>query len=86
LGFALLGVSRCLAGRGFHRNSSYVLSDPADGGHPKRMHPRVSIAKRHPRFVTDPGPLVGFRTFPHPDVQAADDPGYVFTSPATRHC
>jgi hypothetical protein len=39
-----------------------------------------------PGPLTEPGPLLGFRTFPHPDVQVRCDPGYVFTSPASRHC
>jgi hypothetical protein len=85
LGFALLGVYDRLACRGLRRNSSCVLNGPADGGHPNRMHLRVSIAKRLPRFVAEPRPLLGFRTFPYPDVQVARNPGYVFTSPAIHH-
>jgi len=85
VGFALLGGSDRLACRGLHRNSSYVLSGPTDGGHPSHVHQRVSIAKRLPRSVAGSGPLLGFRTFPHPDVQIADNPGYVFSSPDTCH-
>jgi hypothetical protein len=86
LGFALLGVFDRPACRGLHRDSSYVLSGSADGGHPNRMHLRVSLAERLPQLVAEPGPLLGFRTFPLPDVRATGDPGYVFTSPASRHC
>jgi len=48
MGFALLGVSDRPACRDLRRNSSSVLNDPADGGHPNRMHLRVSIAERLP--------------------------------------
>jgi hypothetical protein len=85
LGFALLGVSHRSAYHGLRRSSSCVLSDPADGGHPSRTHLRVSIADRLPRPVAGPRPLLGFRTFPNPNVQVIRNPGYVFTSPATRH-
>jgi len=85
LGFALLGVFDRPACRGLRRNSSYVLNGPADGGHPDRMHLRVSLAEQLPRLVAGSGPLLGFRTFPRPDVQASGSPGYVFTSPAIRH-
>jgi len=78
VGFALLGGSDRLACRSLHRDSSYVLSSPADGGHPSHVHQRVSITKRLPRSVAGSGPLLGFRTFPHPDVQALNNPGYVF--------
>jgi hypothetical protein len=86
LGFALLGVSCCPACRDLRRNSSYVLNDSADGGHPNHMHLRVSLAGQLPRFVAEPRPLLGFRTLPHPSVQVADNPGYEFTSPDSRHC
>jgi len=85
LGFALLGVSHRSAGHGLHRDSSYVLGDPADGGHPNRVHLRVSITERLSRLVAKPRPLLGFCTFPDPDVQVTDSPGYVFTSPASCH-
>jgi hypothetical protein len=85
VGFALLGVSHRLACRGLHRNSSYVLGSPTDGGHSSRVHQRVSIAKRLSRSVAGSGPLLGFRTFPSPSVQIHDNPGYVFSSPDACH-
>jgi hypothetical protein len=85
MGFALLGVSDRSACRDLRRDSSYALSDPADGGHPNHMHLRVSITERLARLVAEPRPLLGFRTAPCPDVQVTDNPGYVFTSPAFRH-
>jgi hypothetical protein len=81
----LLGVSHRPACRDSRRNSSYVLSGSADGGHPGRMHLRVSIARRLPRPVAGPGPLLGSHTFPFPSVRAANNPGYVFTSPGRHH-
>jgi hypothetical protein len=48
LGFAPLGVSHRSACRGLHRDSSYVLGDSADGGHPSRVHLRVSITEQLP--------------------------------------
>jgi hypothetical protein len=86
LGFALLGVFDRSACHDLRRDSSCVLNGPADGGHPDRMHLGVSIAEQLPRLVAEPGPLLGFRTFPCPDVQVTGSPGYVFTSPAIRHC
>jgi len=86
LGFPLLGASDRPACHDLRRDSSCVLSGSADGGHPNRMHLRVSMTERLPRFVAEPEPLLGFRTFPDPSVQVADSPGYVFTSPAVRHC
>jgi len=85
LGFALLGVFDYPACRDLRRDSSCVLSGSADGGHPDRMHLRVSIAGKLPRLVAESGPLLGFRTFPFPGVQIAGNPGYVFTSPAIHH-
>jgi hypothetical protein len=81
----LLGVSHRPACCDSRRNSSYVLSGSADGGHPGRMHLRVSIARRLPRPVAGPGPLLGSHTFPFPSVRAANNPGYVFTSPGRHH-
>jgi hypothetical protein len=60
LGFALLGVSDRSACRGLHRDSSCVLNDSADGGHPSRTHLRVSITERLPQPVAGPRPLLGF--------------------------
>jgi hypothetical protein len=60
LGFALLGVSDRPACRGLRRDSSFVLNGSADGGHPSRMHLRVSITERLPRPVAGSGPLLGF--------------------------
>jgi hypothetical protein len=57
LGFALLGGFRPPACCDLRRNSSYVLSDSADGGHPSRMHLRVSIAGRLPRLVAERDPF-----------------------------
>lgn len=57
MGFALLGVFRYSACHGLHRDSSYVLSGSADGGHPNRMHLRVSITEQLPRFVAEPDPF-----------------------------
>jgi hypothetical protein len=86
LGFALLGVSHRSACHGLRRDSSCVLGDSADGGHPNRVHLRVSITERLSQFVAEPGPLLGFRTFPNPDVRVTGRPGYVFASPAIHHC
>lgn len=57
LGFALIGGCDHLACRDLRRNSSCVLSGPADGGHPDRMHLRVSIAKRLPNSLPSRDPF-----------------------------
>jgi hypothetical protein len=85
LGFAPLGVSHRSACRGLHRDSSYVLGDSADGGHPSRVHLRVSITEQLPDTLPCRDPFWGSCTFPRPDVRASGNPGYEFTSPGTHH-
>jgi hypothetical protein len=57
MGFTLLGVSDRPACRDLRRDSSCVLNDPADGGHPNRMHLRVSVTERLPWPVAGQDPF-----------------------------